>query len=244
MRLRGEADALIFELIDERREDAERPRRRARDAARRPPRGRLADVAPGAARRADDAARRRPRDDRLPARLGVRAAGPRPARCSSAWPTRFATAARSDAYLTATIQESLRRRPVLPNAGPRLVRQPVEIGGWDYPPGVCLVANAYLIHHDPDDLPRPLRLPARALPRRAARHLHLDPVRRRPPPLPRRELRAARDEDRAARRRSPGRRGAPPPEGAELTRRRSITFSPGGGAVAVLKARTREPVAA
>ena len=74
-----------------------------------------------------------------------------------------------DAYLTATIQETLRRRPVLPNAEPRLVKQPIEIGGWDYQPGVCLIANAYLVHHDPDDLSRPLRLPARALPRRAAR---------------------------------------------------------------------------
>jgi cytochrome P450 len=54
-----------------------------------------------------------------------------------------------DGYLTATIQESLRRRPVLPNAAPRLVRSPVEIGGWRYPPGVCVVANAYLVHHDP-----------------------------------------------------------------------------------------------
>ena len=54
-----------------------------------------------------------------------------------------------DAYLTATIQETLRRRPVLPNAAPRLVKRPVEIGGWSYPPGVALVANAYLVHHDP-----------------------------------------------------------------------------------------------
>jgi cytochrome P450 len=60
-----------------------------------------------------------------------------------------------DAYLTATIQEVLRRRPVLPNAEPRLVKKPVEIGGWDYPPGVCLVANAYLVHHDPDVYPDP-----------------------------------------------------------------------------------------
>ena len=42
-------------------------------------------------------------------------------------------AGESDAYLTATIQETLRRRPVLPNAAPRLVKQPVEIGGWTYP---------------------------------------------------------------------------------------------------------------
>ena len=55
-----------------------------------------------------------------------------------------------DAYLTATIQETLRRRPVLPNAAPRLVKKQVEIGDWTYPPDVCVVANAYLVHHDPE----------------------------------------------------------------------------------------------
>jgi cytochrome P450 len=55
-----------------------------------------------------------------------------------------------DEYVMATIQETLRRKPVLPNAAPRLVKQPVEIGGWSYPPDVCLVANAYLVHHDPE----------------------------------------------------------------------------------------------
>jgi Cytochrome P450 len=61
----------------------------------------------------------------------------------------------AEAYLTATIQESLRRRPVLGNAAPRLVKQPVEIGGWRYPVDVCVVANAYLIHHDPAIYPEP-----------------------------------------------------------------------------------------
>ena len=60
-----------------------------------------------------------------------------------------------DAYLTATVQETLRRRPVLPNAAPRLVKQPITIGGWDYAPGTCLVANAYLVHHDPAIYPDP-----------------------------------------------------------------------------------------
>jgi cytochrome P450 len=60
-----------------------------------------------------------------------------------------------DAYLTATVQETLRRRPVLPNAAPRLVKQEIEIGGWTYPPGACLVAHTYLIHHDPDIYPDP-----------------------------------------------------------------------------------------
>ncbi len=58
-------------------------------------------------------------------------------------------------YLTATINEILRHRPVLPNAEPRLVVRPVEIGGFAYEPGVVLVANAYLLHHDPAVYPEP-----------------------------------------------------------------------------------------
>ena len=78
-RRRADADALIYETIDERR--VARPgrhgerRRHPRHAARGAARGRLADVAGGAARRADDAARGGPRDDRLRARVGVRAPG-------------------------------------------------------------------------------------------------------------------------------------------------------------------------
>jgi cytochrome P450 len=60
-----------------------------------------------------------------------------------------------DGYLTATIQEIMRRRPVLPNAEPRLVKQPVEIGGVRYPAGVVLIVNAYLVHHDPAVYPDP-----------------------------------------------------------------------------------------
>jgi len=60
-----------------------------------------------------------------------------------------------DAYVTATIQESLRARPVLPNVTPRLVAQPIEIGGWNYPVGCGLMPSAYLIHHDSDIYPDP-----------------------------------------------------------------------------------------
>jgi cytochrome P450 len=60
-----------------------------------------------------------------------------------------------DAYVTATIQETLRARPVLPNVAPRLVAKPIEVGGWTYQPGCALVANGYLIHHDPDIYPDP-----------------------------------------------------------------------------------------
>ncbi len=58
-------------------------------------------------------------------------------------------------YLTATIYEILRHRPVLPNAEPRLTKRPITIGGFDYPAGVSLVASAYLLHHDPDVYPEP-----------------------------------------------------------------------------------------
>ncbi len=55
-----------------------------------------------------------------------------------------------DTYTTATIQETLRRRPVLPNVAPRYVHKPITLGGWDYPEGISLVGNAYLVHHDPE----------------------------------------------------------------------------------------------
>ncbi|HEX3691924.1 MAG TPA: cytochrome P450 [Solirubrobacteraceae bacterium] len=60
-----------------------------------------------------------------------------------------------EAYLTATIQEIMRRRPVLMNAEPRLVKRAVTIGGVEYQPGVVLIASAFLVHHDPDVYPNP-----------------------------------------------------------------------------------------
>ncbi len=60
-----------------------------------------------------------------------------------------------DAYLTATVNEILRHRPVLPNAEPRLTKKPVKIGPIEYPAGVALLASAWLVHHDPDIYPDP-----------------------------------------------------------------------------------------
>jgi cytochrome P450 len=60
-----------------------------------------------------------------------------------------------DTYLSATIQEIMRRKPVLMNAEPRLVKKRVDIGGVSYPPGVVLIASAFLVHHDPDIYPDP-----------------------------------------------------------------------------------------
>lgn len=66
-----------------------------------------------------------------------------------------ADAGEGDEYLTATINEILRLRPVLPNAEPRLTKKPVTIGGFEYPPGVLLLASAYLVQHDPSIYPEP-----------------------------------------------------------------------------------------
>ncbi|MFL5818166.1 MAG: cytochrome P450 [Conexibacter sp.] len=54
-----------------------------------------------------------------------------------------------DAYLTATIQETLRHRPVFLFAIPRAVRAPIQIGDWTHLPPAHLLVCLYLLHHDP-----------------------------------------------------------------------------------------------
>jgi cytochrome P450 len=58
-------------------------------------------------------------------------------------------------YLTATIREVLRHRPVFLFAIPRVVKQPIEIGGWSYRPPTQLLGCIYLVHHDPELYPEP-----------------------------------------------------------------------------------------
>src|SRR5215218_7300195 len=146
-----------------------------------------------------------------------------------------------DAYLTATIQETLRRRPVLPNAEPRLVMQPVEVGGWEYPPGVCLIANAYLVHHDPDVYPDPYAF-------RPERFLDSQPGTFTWIPFGGGRRRcigasfATLEMKIVMRAALSAFRIQPAVDGPELTRRRSITLSPKHGAPTVL--RERNPVRA
>jgi cytochrome P450 len=147
-----------------------------------------------------------------------------------------------DAYLTATVHETLRRRPVLPNAGPRLIKQPVEIGGWSYPTGACLTPNAYLVHHDPAIYPEPYAFrPERFLDEQPGTYTWI--------PFG------------GGRRRCLGASFAllemkivlaavlrqcelhPASEGMEVARRRAITLSPRAGARAVLRERARVPAA-
>ncbi|MBA2257228.1 MAG: cytochrome P450 [Thermoleophilaceae bacterium] len=150
---------------------------------------------------------------------------------------------KGDAYLTATIQETLRRRPVLPNAAPRLVMEPVEIGGWTYPPGVCVVPNAYLIHHDPEVHAEPYAF-------RPERFLHEPPGtytwipfgggRRRclGASFAMQEMKIVLGSVlRGCAVRAAG-------DGFEVARRRNITIRPGGGALAVLDDRRSAAAAA
>jgi cytochrome P450 len=144
-------------------------------------------------------------------------------------------------YLTATINEVMRARPVLPNAAPRLVKQPIEVGGWSYEPGVCLVAMSYLVHHDPEIYPDPYTFkPERFLdePPGTYTWIPFGGGRRRclGASFAILEMKAVLREVIARYELEPG------VAGAELTRRRSITISPALGSSTVLVAREREPV--
>ncbi len=150
-----------------------------------------------------------------------------------------------DAYVIATVQETLRRRPVLPNAAPRLVMEPVEIGGWSYEPGVSLIADAYLVHHDPDLYPDPYAFrPERFLkePPGTYTWIPFGGGRRRclGASFAQLEMKIVLREVLARNELAPA---TPAAEGA---RRRSITLSPREGGRAVLRARhpARVPAAA
>jgi hypothetical protein len=142
-----------------------------------------------------------------------------------------------DDYLVATINEILRLRPVLPNAEPRLTKREVVIGGRTYPPGVVLLASAYLVHRDPEIYPDPAAF-------RPERWLGVSPGTYTWIPFGggrRRCLGAsfAIEEMKIVLRAVLGRWTlAPAGPRPETTRRRSITFSPARSATVVLHART------
>jgi len=65
-----------------------------------------------------------------------------------------AEAGESEEYLTATIQETLRLRPVISIVIRRLT-EPVEIGGYELPAGVSVTPSVYLVHRNPEIYPDP-----------------------------------------------------------------------------------------
>ena len=233
VRRQAESDRLVFELIDERRAD---PGERE-DILSMLLEARHEDGSPMSSQELRDEL------------LTMLVAGHETTATSLAWA--FERLARSprvlgvlvdeidsgdDEYLTATIRETLRRRPVLPNCEPRLVKSPIEVGGWTYPTGICLVPNSYLLHHDPAVYPDPYEFrPERFLDNAPGTYtwipfgggrrrcvgagfamLEMQIVMR--AVLSGCELRAAGN-------------------GAEHARRHNITVRPGGGARAVLRAR-------
>lgn len=248
LRLRDETDGLIFDLIEERRRDQSRPQ-----SDRQLDDGRSDVLSMLLAARHEDGSPMSPQElrDEL---MTLLVAGHETTASELAWGfeqlvrepavvTRLTDeidAGDEDAYITATIQETLRRRPVLPNAAPRLVKQPVQVGGWTYPPGVCLVANSYLIHHDPQIYPDPYAFrPERFLGEAPGTYtwIPFGGGRRRclgasfallEMKIVLRSVLASREVQGGAGR-------------LELTRRRSITISPGRGATTVLRDRARSP---
>jgi cytochrome P450 len=147
-----------------------------------------------------------------------------------------------DAYLTATIQEVMRRRPVVINAEPRLTMQEVAIGDWTYPPGVALLASIWLLHHDADNYDDPYAFrPERFLERPPGTYTWIPFGGGR-----RRCLGASfamlemKTVLRAVLERFEVAPATPKPE---APRRRSITISPEGGALVILRSRPR-PIAA
>ena len=144
----------------------------------------------------------------------------------------------SDEYLNATINEILRHRPVLPNAEPRLTKRPITIGGFEYPAGVSLLASAFLVHHDPEIYPEPEAF-------RPERFVGTSPGTYTWLPFGggrRRCLGAsfALQEMRIVLRATFERfELSPAGDRPERTARRSITFSPAGGATVVLRERQR-----
>ncbi len=146
-------------------------------------------------------------------------------------------AGEDDAYLTATVHEVLRLRPVLPNAEPRLTKQRVRIGDFEYPPGVALLASVYLVHNDPSIYPEPRAFrPERFLDQSPGTYtwIPFGGGRRRclGASFALQEMKIVLG---VALRRFSVLQAEP---AAERTRRRSITFSPGRGATIVLRERT------
>jgi len=151
-RLQAEVDALIFEQIDERRTSGEE-----RD-----------DILALLLRARDEAGQPMTRQELRDELMTLLVAGHETTASELAWAierllrtpavldrlTREVRAGEDD-YLAATVNETLRRRPVLANAEPRLTMREVTIGDWTYPAGAILGVNAYLVHHDPAIYPDP-----------------------------------------------------------------------------------------
>ena len=240
--LREEADALIFELIDERRAAGEDDDRddvlamllTARHEDESPMTGQeirdelMTMLVAGHETTASQLAwtfERLVRDPRVLERLVA------------------AVDADDDEYIDATVTESLRRRPVLPIAEPRMVKQPITVGGWDYPVGCVLGVNVYLVHHDRDNYDSPYEFrPERWLDEQPGTYtwIPFGGGRRRCIGASFAQLEMKLVLKAVLRRYAIEADG----DGREWTRRRAITFTPSRGGTTVVRERTKAGVRA
>lgn len=58
-------------------------------------------------------------------------------------------------YLTAVCNETLRIHPVGMLTFPRMVKEPISLGGYQLEPGTILLGSIYLVHHREDIYPEP-----------------------------------------------------------------------------------------
>ena len=77
-------------------------------------------------------------------------------------------------YLNAVCQETLRIYPVAVGALNRVVKSPLQIGGYQFEPGTLLIPSIYLTHHREDLYPEPKQFkPERFLERQFAPYEYL-----------------------------------------------------------------------
>ena len=139
--------------------------------------------------------RRRPRDHGHRARLDARAPDPPPGGARAA--ARRGARRRRRRLPRRRDQGDAAPAAGRPGGGRAGCRSRWSSAAAMLPAGVHIAPSIYLLHRRPDLYPDPLRSGPSASSAPTARHLRVDPVRRRRAPLPRRELRAVRDEDRA-----------------------------------------------
>ena len=104
----------------------------------------------------------------------------------------------SDVYLKATVQETLRLRPVLSSVQ-RVLAAPMQVAGYELPAGTTLTLAVPLVNRRPDIYANPDAFEPERFVGSAPGTYSWIPVRRGPAALPRRRLRAIRDGDRPAR---------------------------------------------
>ena len=195
-KLREMASSIDERLLAEIAARRARPGRRHLFAARAGAlRGRQRDERPRGPRPADDAAAGRARDDRHRPGVDARPADAQPGRAAPRPGRRRRVPARGRRGVAAAAARGAPRRPQA-GEGPRRRRRPPARRHRRH-------ARDVARPHPPRRLPGPVRVPPGALPRQAPVDLHVDPVRRRHPPLPRRGVRRDGDADR------PGRDPAP-----------------------------------